>query len=78
MELLFPGLTNESHTQATLGASYGGLGWRRAVETALPANLGALIIAALKIKSMAAAAVHAGLLVLGQVEVELEDKVQKV
>ncbi len=74
MDRLFAGLSDESHEQATLGASLGGLGWRRASDTALAANLGALVTAAPKIKNMAAAAVHAGLLAPGRVEAKLEDK----
>ena len=71
MDRLFPGLTPAGHEQTTLGASVGGLGWRRATDTALPANLGALVMAAPKVKGMAAAAVHAGLLQPGQVEAQL-------
>ena len=33
MDRLFPGLSEEGHTQASLAAAFGGLGWRRASET---------------------------------------------
>ena len=69
---LFHGLTEQGHEQATLAADKGGLGWRSASVTARAANLGALVAAAPKVCSMAAAAVHAGLLDAGQVEARLE------
>jgi hypothetical protein len=52
---LFPGLTDEFHKQAALSVRLGGLGWRRATEVALPAALAALVAAAPKVRSMAAA-----------------------
>ena len=68
MDRLFPGLTDEGHEQATFAPMYGGLGWRRASHSARPANLSALTVAGPKVRHMAAAAVHAGLLRPGQVE----------
>ena len=65
---LFPGLTEESHIQASLSDAYGGLGWRKASEVALPANLAALIMSAPKIKHMAGQASLAGLLQTGRLE----------
>ena len=62
MDRLFPGLTPEAHEQATLAAVLGGLGWRRASDIAQAANLGALVAATPKVRSMAQAAVQAGLL----------------
>ena len=62
---LFSGLTDESHRQAALSVRLGGLGWRRATDIALPASLAALVAAAPKVKSMAAAE-KAGLLPVGQ------------
>ena len=73
MDRLFPGLTDESHDQAALATSLGGVGWRRAADVALPANLGALVAAAPKIRTMAEAAERAGLLpraLLGQLLAE--------
>ena len=78
MDRLFPGLTVEGHQQATLGAAKGGLGWRRATEIARPANLGALIMAAPKVHTMAKAAVRAGLLPEGQIEALLAQRTQEV
>ena len=72
VDRLFPGLTPEGHLQASLGAAVGGLGWRRASDIALSANLAALIMATPKVRSMAAAAVYAGLLPSGIVEGKLE------
>ena len=75
---LFPGLTAESHDQASLAAAYGGLGWRRASDTALPANLGGLVMATPRVRSMAKAMVHAGLLREGQIEGALEERTRLV
>lgn len=77
MDRLFPGLGPESHEQASLGAALGGLGWRRATDTALPANLGALIMATPKVRTMAAAASHAGLLAPGQVEARIAARIAR-
>ena len=65
---LFFGLTPESHAQAALNTKLGGLGWRKASDTALPANLAALLLAEPKVASFAHAATHAGLLPAGVVE----------
>ena len=78
MDRLFPGLAAESHAQAALGPAVGGLGWRRATEIARPANLGALIMAEPKVRSMAASAAHAGLLRAGQLEGRLAAKIRRV
>ena len=75
---LFSGLTAEGHMQAMLAADEGGLGWRLATSVARPANLGALVASAPKVRSMAAAAVHAGLLRAGQVEDHLESWTRRV
>jgi len=77
MDRLFPGLTDDSHEQATLSAAVGGLGWRKASDTARPANLGALVMAAPKVKSMAGDAVRAGLLSEGQLEAKIDAKIRK-
>ena len=74
MDRLFPGLSAEGHEQATLAPAYGGLGWRRASDIALPANLAALVMAGPKVRYMAEKAVHAGLLRAGQVEEHLAAK----
>jgi hypothetical protein len=78
MDRLFPGLTPECHEQASFGAAVGGLGWRSASATARPANLAALLQTAPKVREMAAAATHAGLLQAGQLETRLEAKIQRV
>jgi broad specificity phosphatase PhoE len=78
MDRLFPGLTAEGREQASLAAAVGGLGWRRAKDTARPANLGALVSAGPKVRAMAAAAVHAGLIGAGQVETILEERTLRV
>ena len=52
LDRLVPGLSEQGHQQAALGAKVGGLGWRPAVDIALAANLGALISAAPKITAM--------------------------
>ena len=78
MDRLFPGLTPESHEQATLSAYVGGLGWRRASEIALSANLGVIVMATPKIHSMAEAMVRAGLLRPGQIESVLATRTRQV
>ena len=45
LERLFPGVTSEGLEQASLSAKESGLGWRRALDVARPANLGGLIAA---------------------------------
>ena len=45
LERLFPGLTENSMTQATLSAGQSGIGYKRARDVAAPAHLGALIAA---------------------------------
>jgi hypothetical protein len=77
MNRLFPGLTAESHEQATLSAAVGGLGWRRASDTARVANLGALVSVGPRVRSMAAATAHAGLVPTGQLERRLEEKTRR-
>jgi hypothetical protein len=61
LDRLFPGLTVESHAQASLGARNGGLGWMWASVLALSANLGALSATKPLVKSMIASASLAGL-----------------
>ncbi len=78
MDRLFPGLTPEGREQATLAASVGGLGWRRARDVARAANLGALIMTIPKVRSMSAAAVRAGLLPEGGIEELLVGQVHEV
>ena len=78
MDRLFPGLPAEGHEQATLAAAFGGLGWRTASTTARPANLAALLQTGPKVRGMAAAAVHAGLLQVGQLEAKLDAWTQRV
>ena len=73
---LFPGLTPESHEQASFGAAVGGLGWRTATDTARPANLAALLQAGPKVRGMAASASRAGLLPAGMLETRLSAKTQ--
>ena len=68
MDRVFPGIREESHTQASLSDAYGGLGWRKASEVSSPANLAALIMSAPKVRHMAEQTVHAGLLQTGQLE----------
>ena len=75
---LFPGLPEEAVEQASLTPALGGLGWRRATETARPANLAALMMAGPKVRHMAACSVRAGLLDEGQVEERLEAKLRQV
>ena len=78
MDRLCPKLTEESHEQASLSTAAGGLGWRRASDIARAANLSALVMARPFVRSMAAAAVRAGLLREGQVEERLDDKIRDV
>ena len=78
MDRLFPGLTPESHEQATLAACVGGLGWRKASDTARPANLAALLQTGPLVRGMAAATVHAGLLPAGLLEASLETTTRRV
>ena len=76
LDRLFPGLSSNGHEQASLACKVGGLGRQRAVDTALPANLSALILAAPKIRSMAEAAQRAGLIDERRVQAQLDRKVQ--
>ena len=62
LERLFPGLTEDSMTQATLSAGQSRIGFKRARDTAAPAHLGALIAAKPRIQAMIQDAVWAGLL----------------
>ena len=71
MERLFPGIGAESLDQATLSVSKGGLGWRRAVDVAVPANLAALVAAAPRIQRMARSLSRAGLVPAGIIEEHL-------
>ena len=62
LERVFPGLTNEGHSESTLSAAEGGLGWRQALDVARPAHLGGLIATAPRVKAMIQAGADAGLL----------------
>jgi hypothetical protein len=74
LDRLFPGLMEEGHDQASLGAAVGGLGWRSASHIAVAANLGALVQAAPKIISMIGDATKAGLVAPGLLEARLDAK----
>ena len=78
MDRLFPHLTDESREQASLSVAVGGLGWRRATDIARAANLSALVMARPFVRSMAAAAVRAGLMSEGVLEDRLDTKIQEV
>eukprot|EP00975_Prorocentrum_lima_P041703 8760450-Prorocentrum_lima.AAC.1 len=52
MSRLFPGIGSNGLEQATLECAKGGLGWHRAVDLALPANLSALLITGPMVISM--------------------------
>ena len=78
MDRLFPGLTPESHEQGSLSAAVGGLGWRKASDIARSANLAALLQAGPRVRGMAAATVHAGLLRGGLLESRLDLCTQRV
>ena len=60
LERLFPGLTEDSMTQATLSAGQSGIGFKRARDIAAPAHLGGLIAAKPCIQAMIRDAVWAG------------------
>ena len=60
LERLFPGLTEDSMTQATLSAGQFGIGFKRARDIDAPAHLGALIAATPRIQGMIRDAVWAG------------------
>ena len=62
LERLFPGFTEDSSEQASLGASQTGIGFKRTRDIADPAHLGALIAAKPRILAMMPEAVTAGLL----------------
>ena len=74
LDRLFPGLTEEGHDQASLGAAVGGLGWRSASYISVAANLGALVQAAPKIISMVGDATKAGLVAPGLLQARLDAK----
>ena len=59
LERLFPGLTEDSTTQATPSAGQSGSGFKRARDIAAPAHLGALIAAKPRIQGMIRDAVQA-------------------
>ena len=62
LERLFPGLTEDSMTQATLSAGQSGIGFKRAPDIAAPAHLGSLIAAEPRIQATIRDADRAGLL----------------
>eukprot|EP00973_Karenia_brevis_P025738 3550874-Karenia_brevis.AAC.1 len=65
---LFPGVDAEGLDQAALGVKVGGLGLRRARDTALPAALASKIAAEPKVRHMGQCMARAGLLRDGQLE----------
>ena len=75
LERLVPGLTEEGHTQATLGVKSSGLGWKQASDVAGAAHLGGLIAAGPRVKSMIQAAAIAGLLPAAAIESRLDEGV---
>ena len=62
LERLFPGLTEDSMTQATLSAGQSGIAFTSARDIAAPAHLGAPTAAQPRIQTMTRDAVRAGLL----------------
>ena len=78
MSRLFPGITPEGRVQASLAAAKGGLGWRSATDSALAANLAALIAATPKVHSLAQDAAKAGLLPLGILEAAFRQRLDHV
>ena len=78
MARLFPGLTDESHEQASLAMKAGGLGWRRASDVARAANLSALVMARPFVRSLAAESTKAGVLPAGVLEAWLDAKTREV
>ena len=62
LERLFPGLTEDSMTQATLSAGQSRIGHKRARGIATPAHMGALIASKPRIQAMIQHTVFAGLL----------------
>ena len=78
MDRIFPGISPEGRRQASLGVKVGGLGWRKAADTAVPAHLGALCASAPKVRGMATAMASAGLIRSGLLEGRLQNKLQAV
>ena len=76
LERLFPGLTEDSMTQATLSASQSGIGFKRARDIAAPAHLGALIASKPRIQGMTRDAVLAGLLPEQLLETRLSEAIE--
>ena len=62
IQRLFPGTPQKGVEQARLCAAVGGLGFRSAVDTALPANIASRVLARPKVADLSAALRHAGLL----------------
>ena len=62
LERLFPGITEDIMTRATLSAGQSGIGFKRARDIAAPAHLGALTAAKTRILGMIRDGVRAGLL----------------
>ena len=71
LERLFPGVTQEGHEQSSLCMNQGGLGWRKILDVARPAHLGALVASGPRLKSMIQAAGVAGLLPVDRLEARL-------
>ena len=76
LERLFPGLTEDSMTQATLSASQLRIGFKRARDIAAPSHLGALIAAKPRIRGMIRDAVLAGLLPEQLLETRLSEVIE--
>ena len=76
LEGLFPGLTDDSMTQATFSASQSGIGFKRARDIAAWARLGALIAAEPRIHGTIRVAVLAGLLPEQLLETRLSEAIE--
>ena len=76
LERLFPGLTEDSMTQATLSAGQSGIGFKGARDVAAPAHLKALIAAKPRMQEMIQDAVWAGLLPQQILEARLSEVIE--
>ena len=75
-ERVFPGLNEDSMTQATLSASQSGIGFKKTRDIAAPAHLGALIEANPRVQGMIRDAVLAGLLPEQVLETRLSEVIE--